>query len=154
MDIELSLTTETVQQASPAEPVCVEPQATVREVLGLLKKHHDGGVLICRDGVLAGIFTERDALGVMARGSDLDAPIISVMVPSPVTVSPDATVASAIQKMSSGGYRRLPIVAEGGRPVGVVHVSGIVHYLVEHFPKTVYNQPPVAHPVMQEREGS
>jgi CBS-domain-containing membrane protein len=75
------------------------------------------------------------------------------MIASPETLQAEATVASAILRMSSGGYRRLPIVDSGGRPLGILEVSGIVHYLVQHFPKSIYNLPPVAHPVMHDREG-
>lgn len=168
MDIEFNLTTETVEQASPVEAICVEPQMTVREVLLRLREQKRGGILVCRDGVLVGIFTERDALRIMASignpaaGTDssssiwqlaLDMPIEKVMVRNPVSVTPQTTVAESIQKMSAGRYRRVPIVDEQGRPDGVVQASGIVHYLVQHFPKTIYNQPPVAHPVMQQREG-
>lgn len=153
MNLELNLTTESVTEASPLEPICVAPQTTVREVFERLKGEGRGSILVCRDGALVGIFTERDALRIMARGGNLDAPIEAVMVRQPATIDAQATVAAAIQQMSSGGYRRLPIVDRGHKPLGVVQVSGIVHYLVEHFPKTIYNQPPVPHPVMQQREG-
>lgn len=154
MDIERNLTTESVEQAWPARPVCIEPGTPVREVFGRLKRHGTGSVLVTQDGALVGIFTERDALRIMARGGNLDAPIEQYMVRAPASISAQSTVAVAIQKMSAGGYRRLPIVDDRNHPVGVVQTSGIVHYLVEHFPKTIYNQPPVAHPVTQEREGS
>lgn len=153
MDIERQLTTDTVEQAGLIEPLCVEPSTSVRQVFELLKRRSSSAVLVCRDGQLAGIFTERDALHLMQRRADLDVPIESVMVSHPAVLRTDATVASAILRMSSGGYRRLPIVDHQGRPVGVLEVAGIVHYLVEHFPKTVYNLPPVAHPMMHEREG-
>ena len=63
-------------------------------------------------------------------------------------------VGTAIRKMSLGGHRRLPIVDDQGRAVGLVKVSGILHYLVEHFPQTIYNLPPKPHPTTQEREGA
>jgi CBS-domain-containing membrane protein len=44
--------------------------------------------------------------------------------------------------MKSGGHRHLPVVDETGRPVGMVSAKGVVHYLVEHYPAAVYNQPP------------
>ena len=44
--------------------------------------------------------------------------------------------------MEDGGYRHLPVVDDSGRPVGVLSVKRIVHYLVEHFPSTIHNQPP------------
>lgn len=89
----------------------------------------------------------------MARGGDLDAPVESVMIRNPATIDARASVAEAVERMSSGGYRRLPIVDGQRRPLGVVHVGGIVHWLAEHFPRTIYNQPPVPHPVTQDREG-
>jgi CBS domain-containing protein len=153
VDIELMLTTETVAQAGPVEPLIVAPETPLRQVFAELRNRASGGALICRDGRLVGIFTERDALGVMQRRGDLDAPIETVMVRDPIALRSDASVAAAILKMSSGGYRRLPIVDPDNRPQGVLEVSGIVHYLVQHFPQTVYNQPPVSHPVMHEREG-
>ncbi len=158
MDFELNLTTETVQQAAMGEPLCVEAGATLGDALLLLKQHRQGSLLICRDGTLVGIFTERDALRLMAQsvpsGLDLDVPIEDVMISDPVTVVASDTVATAIRKMASGGYRRLPIVDSDGRPASVVKASGIVRYLVEHFPHTVYNLPPDPNPAMQEREGA
>ena len=154
MDIKQNLEFETVDRAMPAPPLCVEPATTVRVVFALLKEHDTGSCLICRDGALVGIFTERDALRLMACGGDLESEIERVMVPNPTAISVDASVAEAIQTMFKGGYRRLPAVDARGCPVKMIKTSGIVHYLVEHFPSTVYNLPPVTQPVMQEREGS
>jgi len=64
------------------------------------------------------------------------------------------TVADAIRTMSQGGYRRVPVVDELGRPLGVIKVAHIVHYLVDFFPQTVYNLPPDPDAVMQQREGA
>ncbi|HET6880137.1 MAG TPA: CBS domain-containing protein [Pirellulales bacterium] len=158
MDLELNLTTESVELASPLEPLSVAPETPIREVFECLKGEGRGSVVICRDGVLVGIFTERDALRLMARclgneGGNLDAAIETVMIRNPVTLAAEATVADAVEKMSAGGYRRLPIVDRQRKPVGVVQVSGIVHYLAEHFPKTIYNQPPMSNTVTQHREG-
>lgn len=154
MDIEFNLNTESAKMTNPAEPVAVEPTATIRQVFGLLRNRDLAGcVLVCHEGLLVGIFTERDALRVMAAGDDLDAAIETVMVRRPASLAADATVADAIQKMSGGGFRRLPIVDADGKPTGVVRAIGVVHYLVEHFPKSVYNLPPVGRQVMQEREG-
>lgn len=153
MDIKQNLETETIDQASPSPPLCVEPSTSLREVLTLLRQHETGSCLVCRDGKLVGIFTERDALGLMAARHSLEVPIESVMVRDPTAIQADATVAEAIQTMFRGGYRRLPAVDGENRPVKVVKTSGIVHYLVEHFPATVYNLPPVTQPAVHHREG-
>jgi CBS domain-containing protein len=154
VDYVLNLNTDTVEQAMSAEPLCVEPHTTIREVFELLQQRRTGSALICRGGVLAGIFTERDALRLMAQGASLDRPIEQVMVANPMALRRSDSVATAIRKMAAGGYRRLPIIDDQGRPVGLVKVSWIVRYLVEHFPHAVYNLPPEPQPLAHEREGA
>jgi CBS domain-containing protein len=153
MDIATNLHCETVLQAGPLKPLCVAPDLPVAEVLSMLRDSGRGAILVCRDEKLVGIFTERDALRLLASGGDLGLPIEAVMTRPPVAVRQSDSVATAISKMSRNGYRRLPIVDENGKPTGVVDVSGIVHWLVDHFPSAVYNLPPVANPATQEREG-
>jgi CBS domain-containing protein len=154
VDFELNLTSETVQQLPPEAPLCVEANTSVRDVFTLLKHERAGAVLVVRNEALVGIFTERDALRLMAGGLNLDTPVEQVMVPDPVTVAASETVGAAIRKMSAGGYRRLPIIDEEGRPVGIVRVSSILHYLVQHFPQVVYTLPPEPHHATQQREGA
>jgi CBS domain-containing protein len=118
-----------------------------------LKARRCGEALVCQQGVLVGIFTERDGMRVLASGQSLAYPIESVMTHNPVALGPDDTIGAAVSKMSANGYRRLPMVDAESRPIGLVNVAGIVHWLVEHFPKAVYNLPPASKPAMKEREG-
>lgn len=152
-ELKFNLDEDSLAQASPIEPLVVEPQVPIRQVFELLKKMNTGSLLIARGGVLEGIFTERDALRVIAEGISLEDPIESAMTKSPVTIDAGKSIGTAIKQMSAGGYRRLPIVRPDGGTDGMVKVSGIVNYLVEHFPSAVYNLPP-ARPVMNEREGA
>ncbi len=149
----LNLNDEPIRRAGPLEPLCVEPDASVREVLQLLKEHHRGALLVCREGILAGIFTERDALRLLAANRDLDDPIERHMASDPVTLGEEDSVGTAVLRMSANGYRRLPMVDDEGRPVGIVDVAGIVHFLAEQFHEAVYNLPPVPNPTTQDREG-
>ena len=154
MGSQLSLHTETLRQLVTADPICLAPQAPVREAFERMKEQQRGAVLICRDEKLVGIFTERDALALMADAVDLGVPIERVMTPDPVALSEHDTVGAAITKMAQGGYRRLPIVDAEGRPVGFVKVGSILHFLVDHFPATVYNLPPAPHHATEAREGA
>lgn len=154
MSFHLHLDTERVQHIDQDEPLCVEPEVAISEVLSRLKDYKKGSVLICQGGKLQGVFTERDALRLMAAGADLAASIDTVMTKDPVTTSVSETVGSAIQKMAVGGYRRLPVVDDSGAPVGLLRVNHILHYLVEHFPEVVYNLPPKPHHATQKREGA
>ena len=155
MDFQLNLSTETVQQIADMNPVLVERNAATREVMRILQDRNTGGALICENQKLVGIFTERDALKLMADpATDFGVPIERYMTESPVTLTIDDTVGTAIARMSQGGYRRLPLVNEQGHAVGMVKVSGILRFLVEHFPKVVYTLPPRPHHNTQEREGA
>lgn len=150
----LHLDTETVGHMDLPQPICVESRVSVREVFAQLKATGRGSVSICRDGKLVGIFTERDALQLMADGASLDGPIETVMTVEPETVRITDTVESAIAKMSLGGYRRLPVIDAEGCPVGLLKVSAILHYLVQHFPNFVYTLPPMPNQTPQHREGA
>ena len=75
------------------------------------------------------------------------------MTPDPVTVHPKDSISCAIKRMQKGGYRHLPVVIDD-RPVGILSVKRIVHYLVEHFPAMVYCLPPRAQPNHPKREGA
>lgn len=154
MESDIDLQSDTVDRAITDEPLIVEPEITVREVFGLLQASSRGSVLVCEGEKLVGIFTERDVLKLMAKGADIDVRLSEVMITDPVTIRRDESLSEAIRVMSEGGYRRLPVVDAKGGVLGVVKVTGIVNYLVDHFPKAVFNLPPQPNPVTTEREGA
>ena len=154
MSFHLSLSTERVTAAYPNDPLVVSPDEKVGDVLQLLRANRAGSVLVCGQDRLLGIFTERDALRWMASGQSNEVAIESLMSRDLKTLDDRATVADAIRLMSQGGYRRLPIVSADGKPTGVAAVHGIIHYLVDHFPQTIYTLPPQPNSVTSEREGA
>lgn len=154
MDTTIDLQSDIVERAITDKPMIVEPAITVREVFSLLQTHGRGSVVVCDEERPVGIFTERDVLKMMANGGDLDVRLEDVMVRNPVTIRRNDSLNEAIRVMSQGGYRRLPVVDEQGKLYGVVKVTGIVDYLVDHFPSTVFNLPPVPEPIMAQREGA
>jgi len=154
VDFQLHLETETVEHCYPSEALCAAPDEPVRSVLRKLQQARTGVAMVCNGERLLGIFTERDALRLLSDGASLDAPVSQVMIENPVTLRRTDTVAHAIGLMSAGGFRRLPIIDEQGKVRGVLKVSGILHYLVEHFPKVVYTLPPEPHQKTAAREGA
>jgi len=154
VDFQLHLETETVEHCHPSPAICARPTDSVREVLRRLQAERTGAAMICNDRRLVGVFTERDTLRFLADGANLDMAVSEVMIRNPVTVRKTDTVGRAISLMSVGGFRRLPIIDESGNVEGVLKVSGLLHYLVEHFPKVVYTLPPEPHYKTAEREGA
>jgi signal-transduction protein with cAMP-binding, CBS, and nucleotidyltransferase domain len=154
VDFQLNLDTETVEHCHPSKSLCAQSTDSVRTVLRMLQEARTGAAMICTDGKLKGIFTERDALRLLADGANLDMPVSEVMIRNPVTVRKTDTVAKAISLMSGGGFRRLPIVDDQGLVQGILKVSSLLHYLVEHFPKIVHTLPPAPHYKSADREGA
>jgi CBS domain-containing protein len=154
VDFQLYLETETVEHCHPSQALCAQPGDSVRNVLRQMQEAKTGAAMICSNGKLAGVFTERDALRLLADDSNLDTPVSEVMIRNPITVRKTDTVGRAISLMGGGGFRRLPIVDEQGMVQGVLKVSGLLHYLVEHFPKIVHTLPPEPHYKSADREGA
>lgn len=154
VDCPFDLESELIDQAHPVEPILVTGSTTIRGVLDIWREQGQGVVLVVKDERLEGIFTERDVLRFMIEKGSLDQPIEKVMKLNPVTVLAGDNIAVAVDKMSGGGYRRLPVVDEQGRPQGLLVSAGILRFLVEHFPNAVYTLPPAPKVVMQEREGA
>ncbi len=48
-------------------------------------------------------------------------------------------VAEALQIMSVGGFRHVPVVDPAGRPVFLVSAKDVVEFLVESFPDEILN---------------
>lgn len=143
MELARNLRRDPVTRLDPTPPRTVERSAAVADALDLMRRDNVGCVLVCDAERLVGLFTERDLMTrVLAVGKPLSHPVAEVMTPDPETVSPKDPIRLAVRKMKAGGHRHLPVVDEGGRPVGVVSVKGVVRYLVEHYPAAVYNQPP------------
>jgi CBS domain-containing protein len=155
MELARNLKTDSVSRLQPTEARIVTSSQTVNDAVALMRLHRTGCVLVCEGQKIVGIFTERDLLRrILALNLSLSTPLASCMTPNPVTVQPKESVSVALQRMEEGGYRHLPVIDEAGRPVGVLSVKRIVHYLVEHFPATVYNLPPDPNVVPQSAEGA
>ncbi len=155
MDLARNLKIDSVSRLQPTPPYHVRPEQTVAEAIETMRLHGVGCLLVCRDELLVGVFTERDLMRrVLAVGKPLATPVADCMTPEPVSVRPKDPISVAVRRMEEGGYRHLPVVDERGVPTGVLSVRRIIHYLVEHFPSTIYNLPPDPGVVPQEREGA
>src|SRR5579871_650452 len=129
--VESSLMQDTVGKLQPGAPVTVPLGTSIAQTVQVLLDKEVGAVLIVdKDGMLVGIFSERDLLvKVAGAGKDLSAlPVEQFMTPKPQTVGPDATLAFALHKMDVGGYRHLPVVRDG-RPIAILSVRDLIRHM-------------------------
>jgi CBS domain-containing protein len=142
------------------KPLIFSGRDTVTAAMRAMQNDHRGCVIVTDDGTsrgkLAGIFTERDVLfRIVDQGRNpATLPLTDVMTPDPEVLPVKSTVAYALNKMSLGGFRHLPVVDEEYRPTFVVSVRDIVGFLVEAFPREVFNLPDVSVPTPRSREGA
>ncbi len=118
------------------QPISVTSGTSVQEVLGLLRDNKIGAVLVVNErGAVLGIFTERDCvLKVLDVVKDLGAAKVDdFMTKDPVKETPECSIAYALNLMSSGGFRHLPIVDDEDKPIGVISVKDVVDAIVGSF---------------------
>lgn len=139
------------------QPVIAAPSVSIRQAVALMNERGVGCVLVVEGGRLVGIFTERDVLTkVITAGRDTDAtPVGEVMTRDPECLTLDDGIAYALNLMSDGGFRHIPLVDAEGRPTGVVAMRNVVEYIVDLFPHEVRNLPPSPTlGIAREREGA
>lgn len=114
--------------AHPLKPVYVQPQLPVVEAARLMA-HHKIGFLVVVDEEqnLKGVISERDmAYALGAKGEDVvGCKVSDLMTTELVTIRPDETVEDAVYVFQVGLFRHL-VVADGGKPVGVISIRDIV----------------------------
>jgi CBS domain-containing protein len=144
-----SLLREPVSVLRVRPPLVLAMGDTVTDAVRAMQRDHCGCVLVTDDGTVEskvnGIFTERDVLfRIVDRGRNpAQLPLSEVMTPNPETLSVRSAVAYALNKMSVGGFRHIPVVDDEYHPAFVVSVRDVVEFLVDAFPREVLNLPPV-----------
>src|SRR4051794_26331202 len=107
----------------------VEPGVSAADCARRMVERRVGAVLVVDGGRPVGIFTERDALRLMARGSDGSQAVRDCMTPHPETIAPSDDVEHAAVLMIHGGFRHLPVL-DGAELVGIVSMRDLVRATV------------------------
>lgn len=128
----------TVASVMTHRVITVTPETSFKEAVRLLRRHRVSGLpVVDKTGHLVGIVSEADLLNKAekrepdayvldsrkhrldrSRAAALD--VASAMSREVTTVRPDFPVARAAREMHMRGFKRLPVVDEDGRLVGIV----------------------------------
>ena len=102
-------------------PITMLATASVHDACVSMHEHKIGAILVTdAKGGLAGIFTGRDLVRIVAEGKDPAAvKLRSEMTSKPHTMPPGHTAIEALRVMRDGGFRHIPVVDEG-KIVGIV----------------------------------
>jgi CBS domain-containing protein len=107
--------------------ICVEPGDGLSEITKKMTFHNLGGMpVVDEQGVVRGIITLRDLVGLMGTSSDeVGVPVSEIMNPNIITIGQNEYLSTAVRLMSEHRIRRLPVVpggngADAGVPKGIL----------------------------------
>jgi len=107
--------------------VTAKSNITAKDAVRTLREKHVGSIVITdNSGKCIGIFTERDAIRVIASDISLDTPIEQVMTKNVTTIGKEASLEEARRLIVSHGIRHLPVVDSKGKLVGLFSVRKLI----------------------------
>ena len=116
-----------VREVMTDRPRCVTPETPISEAARLMKSDDVGSLPILEGERLTGIVTDRDiVLQAVAEEKDpRGMPVREVASRELVTIGPEEDLSEALKLMASHQVRRIPVVDEDSRLVGIVAQADI-----------------------------
>jgi signal-transduction protein with cAMP-binding, CBS, and nucleotidyltransferase domain len=110
----------------------VETNETVLDAISLMAQVNIGAVLVQKDDVIAGIFTERDYLQKIALKSlsSQKTCVGDVMTTPVISADPGDSVQQCMETMTTCHCRHLPVVKDG-KLLGIVSIGDLVKKMLD-----------------------
>jgi CBS domain-containing protein len=109
------------------EVVTAHRDTTLKELARTMADEELGDLVIAEDDVPVGIVTDRDIALAVAHHDDLsELTAADVMTSDPVTIHEDATAVDLPATMADGAVRRIPVVDDDGKLVGIATLDDVV----------------------------
>jgi CBS domain-containing protein len=111
-----------VREVMTNNPRCVTPDTPVADAARLMKSEDVGSLPILEGEMVTGIVTDRDiVLQAVAEGKNPSGmPVREVASRELIKINAEDDLSSALQLMASQQVRRLPVVDDDGRLVGIL----------------------------------
>jgi CBS domain-containing protein len=116
-----------VREVMTDRPRCVTLETPISEVAELMESEDIGSLPVLEGEQLAGMVTDRDiVIRAIAKGKDpRGMPVREVASREPVTVYAEDDLSNALKKMAIEQVRRLPVVDDDNRLVGVLSQADV-----------------------------
>lgn len=130
----------TVADLMRRDPISIQPDASVRDLIRTLRDHGIGGMpVVADDGRVLGTVSSTDVLwlaaeeesarGFMAADTLGSRTVREIMTPDVFGVAPDTSMADLRRFFARTGVHRAPVL-EDGRIVGIVSLSDVLDSLL------------------------
>jgi CBS domain-containing protein len=116
-----------VRDVMSTRPRAVTSDTPVTQVAELMEAEDVGSIPVLEGEQLTAIVTDRDiVLRAVAKGKDpRGMPVREISTAEVVTIGPDQELSDALQIMAANQVRRLPVVDDENRLVGVVSQADV-----------------------------
>jgi len=110
-----------IREIMTSNPSTVQADATVVDAARVMRDDDTGIVPIVENERLVATITDRDiAVRVVAEGRDAESSVREIASTDLVTIDPQQELDEALRLMAQHQVRRLPVVEEDGRLVGII----------------------------------
>ena len=107
--------------------VTVRPTETIEQAAEAMEAHRVGAIVVTEQQRPVGIVTDRDiAMAMALRGASGTTAVQDVMTCPVTTVSQDQGIFDVTRQMMENALRRVPVVDDRGRLVGLVALDDLL----------------------------
>ena len=118
---------ESRQSVMTPSPYAIGPDESLMTAAEIMRTHDIGTVIVRENGRLFGILTDRDiVVRALAQGADLNTTRAGAICSRELTtIAPTASVGEAVRLMREKAIRRLPVVDQHDRVIGIVSLGDV-----------------------------
>jgi CBS domain-containing protein len=111
--------------------LALAPEQSVFEALQTMAEYDVGCLIVCSEGQLVGIFSERDYArkGILRGHMSKETEVREIMTSPVMYVTPEHTVDDCMSLMTERHFRHLPVM-EKDKIIGMVSIGDLVKWVI------------------------
>ena len=114
-----------ISEVMTPNPRTVGPSDSIQAAAKIMRDEDTGVVPVVEDGRICGVVTDRDIVIRAVCDADWEATVDDIVSDDVVTCSPGMSTAEAAELMGEHQVRRLPVVDDDERLVGIVSLGDL-----------------------------
>jgi CBS domain-containing protein len=121
---------EWVYQVMKNSILSIDSSASAYEAAKMMEDTNVGALVVMENNQPVGIITDRDfAIKVVAHAFPRDTPVRRIMSHPITFIGPHATLWVAAELMTSGKFRKLPVI-DDDKVIGIITATDLINYMV------------------------